>query len=110
MTAAVTVVPAPPCPAWCTETHPVDGWDEVGRNTTKMCQRRIVEDEGMCAYVTVQRFADIDHGRIEVEPAVVRVDVSEAFTPAEARELARSLIEAAVLAEDPRRLGSSGSQ
>lgn len=99
MTATVTVVPAPACPDWCTEQHPADGWDEVGRNTAKMCQRRIVENEGMCTYVTVQRLADIDEGRIEVEPAVVRVDVSEAFSPTEARDLAAILNAAADLAD-----------
>jgi len=89
--AAERTVPAPPCTGWCVTHHEVNGWDEVGRNTTKRCTREIHSAGDEYTRVVVEQFADADDdGTYTYEPTVV-VEASGALNPQAARELSTAL-------------------
>lgn len=82
---------APPCPSWCTQEHATDGWDRVGLDTTKMCRFEVPVDVEDDCWVTVERYACVSGGRIELEPVEIRVSIDEAFSPADVVTLAGAL-------------------
>ncbi len=87
--------PAPSCPSWCTEAaeHVAEAADPF--EESYLHRRRLDDDVPWAVEVVAwQRFA----GGV-VEPAGVRVWTDSDLTGADARELARLLVEAAVVVE-----------
>lgn len=98
-----TLVPAPPCPSWCTRQHEhPSGWSFAGGGISKQCEVVIpagVEDEdGDTVEVRLVRFADIEDGAITIEAPVIRDLCPGTLTADAAVALAGALRQAAELA------------
>jgi hypothetical protein len=89
----------PDCPPWCESDH--DGWTERSGTITKTCTRSrpaMHDLDGQPVTVTLERFADLDAGHVEVAEPQVTVEVHGALSPLAAVRLSRTLHDLAALA------------
>lgn len=71
----------PPCTEWC-ELHPHE-WHVHPAAVTKRCTRTLtpaMDASGEPVRVVLERFADYSDGAVNLDPEVVRVEITDTIT------------------------------